>query len=376
MRIEALRDAQRRVAGKVDHPGLRWDRFVPCQDDGQRDGRRSERDPIEERREFLQSFERVSTASLGRGYQTCFDAWRRLLEQRGIVRQWRAVYRVAFGAGDESVLEVGLRFHHTYGVPLIAGSALKGLVLRLARKANLGASTEALLGVGGDGGHAAAVTFHDALWVPQPEKGPFVIDTVTVHHPDYYRHLGPPTDWESPNPVASLSARGSFLFAIEGTTTTAALALRLLGAGLREEGIGAKTLKGYGRFDVPDDDALPRAVTGGPRPLFDDLQAGAAGAAAPARAVADHAAPTEESSNGALVVFQPNTGRFEVTVQRDGKPVKALTRPSPVDLFETTALMDATKARSRRRGFVRARVTLRIERGLAVVLKIEPDLPA
>ena len=35
--------------------------------------------------------------------------------------------RLIVGLGSENILETGLRLHHTYGVPIIPGSALKGL---------------------------------------------------------------------------------------------------------------------------------------------------------------------------------------------------------------------------------------------------------
>src|ERR1700680_515711 len=35
--------------------------------------------------------------------------------------------RLIVGLGSENVLETGIRLHHTYGLPVIPGSALKGL---------------------------------------------------------------------------------------------------------------------------------------------------------------------------------------------------------------------------------------------------------
>lgn len=104
--------------------------------------------------------------------------------------------------------------HRTYGTPLIAGSALKGLAAGFAArtlgdaawKKRDGMSHGALFGT-----HEAAgcVAFHDALWVPggPEERLPLNLNVMTVHHARYYQgkpdHEAPPADWIIPTPSPS-----------------------------------------------------------------------------------------------------------------------------------------------------------------------------
>src|SRR5713226_7118735 len=45
-----------------------------------------------------------------------------------IVVKGRVGGRLAIGLGSESVLEVGIRLNHSYGTPMIPGSAIKGVL--------------------------------------------------------------------------------------------------------------------------------------------------------------------------------------------------------------------------------------------------------
>ena len=117
MSLPALRSRVLQSANDVHHLGLRWDRFNPTHDDGR------EREQFNrERTKFFESFEQFSG---WQEYEKVFAAWRSLLEARNSsCKEWQVVGRLCFGAGDESVLEVGIRFHHTYGVPVIPGLSL------------------------------------------------------------------------------------------------------------------------------------------------------------------------------------------------------------------------------------------------------------
>ncbi|MBK8230634.1 MAG: type III-B CRISPR module RAMP protein Cmr6 [Candidatus Eisenbacteria bacterium] len=159
--------------------------------------------------------------------------------------------------------------HHTYGVPVIPGSALKGLAANYARihldhtswhkpkkedPSDVGASYRALFG---DTTEAGCVIFHDALWIPDSEdkdkdKLPLDLDVMTVHHREYYGTHGqkPPADSDDPNPVSFVTARGTYLIALEGPSDWTDAAMSILKRALAEEGIGAKTAAGYGRLDL------------------------------------------------------------------------------------------------------------------------------
>ncbi|WP_034383765.1 type III-B CRISPR module RAMP protein Cmr6 [Deinococcus sp. YIM 77859] len=157
---------------------------------------------------------------------------------------------LAVGLGNPSPFEVGLTLHHTYGVPYLPGSALKGLALRAARQN--GVPAEAITAIFGDTTSAGFVTFWDG-WLVPGQTEILQLDTITVHHPDYYGDGGEwPTDFDDPNPVAFLSVRPGVRFELRlsGPEEWAAYAARLLEWGLTHLGLGGKTNAGYGSFAV------------------------------------------------------------------------------------------------------------------------------
>jgi CRISPR-associated protein Cmr6 len=124
----------------------------------------------------------------------------------------QAVAPIAIGLGNASPLEVGIRLHHTYGMPLLPASALKGLCRRVARLLRHDSklsdeAIDALFGFSRDTQAAAgAVVFYDAWYDPSSVDGaPFHRDVITVHHPAYYGDgKTPPTDFDDPTPVPFL----------------------------------------------------------------------------------------------------------------------------------------------------------------------------
>jgi len=63
-------------------------------------------------------------------YTTFYERWEKALKTdiEGAEARVAAIKgRMIVGLGDESVLETSIMLHHTYGVPYIPGSALKGL---------------------------------------------------------------------------------------------------------------------------------------------------------------------------------------------------------------------------------------------------------
>lgn len=208
-----------------------------------------------------------------RGYARFFERWKRSVQEvPPFTRLAEAEVRgrVVVGLGAESILETSITLHRTYGVPYLPGSALKGLAAAAAhrhlaheawRKAGpgrkIGDSHRVLFG---ELGEAGVVTFHDALWVPAGDRLPLDLDVMTVHHADYYGGGDvPPADWDSPNPVAFLTARGCYLLALTGPETWVDAAFSILTEALREDGLGAKTAAGYGRIEVkPSSVAVPR----------------------------------------------------------------------------------------------------------------------
>lgn len=206
------------------------------------------------------------------GYAAHVAQWRQGLATLApftAMRDVAANGRLVVGLGGESVLETAITLHRTWGTPYLPGSALKGLTARYAARAledeawrkSDGASYRAMFGVQESAGH---VVFHDALWVPSKGDGglPLDLDVMTVHHPDYYQQgAAPPADWDNPNPVPFVTARGTYLLAVTGPEPWAKAAMEILLLALAEEGVGAKTAAGYGRMRPTATPAAPAPPT-------------------------------------------------------------------------------------------------------------------
>lgn len=202
------------------------------------------------------------------GYPRAFARRRALLEQlvgsveRGAtqVRCATANGRLVVNLGAAAARETNIALLHTWGVPYLPGSALKGLASAAAHRAGVpvwqkadakkekpqGADHRSLFGATDESG---CVVFHDAWWVPEGDQLPLDLDTMTVHHRGYYADgASPPADYDEPNPVAFLTARGAFLVALTGPEEWVEAAFEWLDVGLKHDGIGAKTAAGYGRM--------------------------------------------------------------------------------------------------------------------------------
>jgi CRISPR-associated protein Cmr6 len=211
-------------------------------------------------------FESLTLLGIPVDYSRHFSRWQasiETLEPFTKTAEARVLGRMVVGLGAESVLETSIALHRTYGVPYIPGSALKGLAAAAAHKqlqdprwhktgedGKIGEWHRVLFG---DQESSGYVTFHDALWVPEGGTLPLDLDVMTVHHPDYYQGEAPPADWDNPNPIAFVSARGKYLLAVTGPEEWAEAAMEILRDALEKDGIGAKTAAGYGRLHV----ALP-----------------------------------------------------------------------------------------------------------------------
>lgn len=290
--------------GIPDNLGLAYDAWAPIGAGG--------KVPDDQRADWLT---KLAALVVSPDYACGFDRWRSSFrEPRDRVFELALAGRLLVGHGNASAVDVGLTVHHTWGVPMIPGSALKGLLARYV-DAVYGPQNPDLLpweqpgneqeraryqgatwrgrrvqrGPGGvyralfgapdadedpalrergieAGASAGLVVFHDALYVPGSAEGdrPFAVDVLTVHQKNYYDSSGQswPSDYDSPNPVAFLTVRPGvrMLVALSGPPDWTVLAERLLAAALREWGIGGKTSSGYGRL-VPRGETVARAAS-------------------------------------------------------------------------------------------------------------------
>jgi len=213
-------------------------------------------------------------------YKASFEHWKAALptlqpvaegDQIGLVEA-EVLGRMVVGLGGESVLETTIALHHTYGLPYIPGSALKGLAAHYAHGA-LGArwskGGDAHSVVFGDATQAGYVRFLDAWYVPGSgvraagRARALHRDVITVHHPDYYAGQdSAPTDWDSPKIIPLLSATGRYLIALSGPKDWLARSFELLALALAHAGVGAKTSSGYGRLRFVGEVAYTALVAG------------------------------------------------------------------------------------------------------------------
>lgn len=220
----------------------------------------------------------------------------------------RSLGRLVVGLGGESVLETSLTLQFITGLPIIPGSALKGLcrhyalftiaaglgiqplsaaelrdhketplqqldealaavqwspeLIRELDKANQTDIAEQFRAIFGSTDYGGACIFYDAVVSELPQSGTlFEVDVMTPHFVKYYnsanagKQIEPPSDNDSPNPInfLTVAAGTEFAFAVGVRRgfdkSLAEQAAKWLKTALYEMGIGAKTAAGYGVFE-------------------------------------------------------------------------------------------------------------------------------
>lgn len=264
--IESRRQALRAIsATQAEHPGLWLDKFLPRQLVKNETVASGETTPQQ------QLVEACAAIAEPAAYRVFYERWRAALADRPDTRLEEAVAlgRLAVGLGDESVIETAVALHHTYGVPYLPGSALKGVAAYYSRNHLTNPAWqidgEAYAIVFGTTATAGYVTFFDGLFVPGSgaEGGrPLWPDVMTVHHPDYYQQGNqPPADWDNPTPIPFLTATGRYLVALAGPEIWVNAAFRILKLALITLGLGAKTSSGYGRLQLGEAPETTSATT-------------------------------------------------------------------------------------------------------------------
>jgi len=203
----------------------------------------------------IQDISRLTPSTL---YKQAFQLWQKTTGGKGFANMTASLTgRLYIGVARDNALETGITTSHTYGMPMIPGSACKGLARAVARKWQMDkeASAEYVWTFGSEDDanpESGGLVFHDAWWVP--EGKPFVQETITVHHQEYYSSEGgvAATDFDSPIPAPQIATRGKFYFVVEGPEAWVNIGLSLLRKGLVEIGVGAKKSSGYGFFDSVD----------------------------------------------------------------------------------------------------------------------------
>lgn len=234
--------------GGSSHPGLLLSKgMTDWPGDGEGGG--------EKKRDLIDALAKQAATDF---YVTALQRWQKVSSDgnRFASFEARLTGRLYIGVTRENALEAGVTTSHSYGMPMIPGSAVKGLARATATRLALG--PEALRWMFGHdteddaNAEAGGLVFHDAWWVGKVGDKPFVPEVVTPHHPDYYGKQGgkPATDFDSPIPAMQIAVTGKFWFVIEGPAEWAELARTLLQTGLKETGIGGKRSSGYGFFQI------------------------------------------------------------------------------------------------------------------------------
>lgn len=214
-------------------------------------------------------FDRICVCRPAAPYAKAFERWKSDGAASG--REHRKLVvneRLLVGLAESSLWQTSIDIVAVYGVPRLAGSALKGLAKSFARRLLADSLGDRDLHAGvidalfGSTRARGAVTFHEAWWVPGSAPArygkdrPFVREVVTPHHKGAADSNGktPMTPFDSPTPVPQLAAHGQFLVALEGDRVWVDHAMDILQLGLEMEGAGARTPE-YGRGVLQDDRA-------------------------------------------------------------------------------------------------------------------------
>ena len=195
--------------------------------------------------------------------------------QGGRVLDCTLTARFATGLGRSHPVENGFAWHHSLGVPFLAGAGVKGLMRAWA---GLDASKAVIDRVFGPPAASGALEVGSLIVLDAVPVAPvtLVAEVMTPHtgpwnlaDPASPASLEPPADWHSPNPIPFLAVEAgtTFQFALLARTADTPLddAARWLGESLSWLGAGAKTATGFGRFAPsgtrPTDPILPDAFT-------------------------------------------------------------------------------------------------------------------
>ena len=274
--IVALRDER---SSRGQHAGLLLQRYLSQQATG-------EGGNPEERLALLRSAISASNCQEVRElYSLAFERWCAGLPNSPGPLDFETEIRLIVGFGVENVLETGIQLHHNYGMPIIPGSAIKGLAshycdqvwakadARFKKPKDQDKSLNAHSAdknstqkhnyhsfLFGTTSNCGCLIFHDAWYVPNSSHLPLALDVLTPHHPkwlDGSRDSGAPTDFDSPTPIPFLSATGRYRVAITWHGPLNAerdswiqLGLELVKQAIADWGVGGKTSSGYGRLRV------------------------------------------------------------------------------------------------------------------------------
>ncbi|MCR6544716.1 type III-B CRISPR module RAMP protein Cmr6 [Dehalobacterium formicoaceticum] len=173
-------------------------------------------------------------------------------------------WRMIVGLGGASVYETSLTLHHTYGIPYIPGSAIKGITRSwIISNCFDGNEKKALDDQGfklifGSQGNKGNVFFYDAFPQGKPK---IIVDIMTPHYSEYYSKGKAPRDYGDTKLIPFITiaeTKFCFVIGIDAQKNVAIdkdyfkgssvmdVASTWIKKALLEHGVGAKTAVGYG----------------------------------------------------------------------------------------------------------------------------------
>lgn len=234
MRVRVAQSADAAVAESVEHAGLWLDR---CYEGETAPGEKARREALHRRAMEALRMDGPGVAAWRAGYAR----WRRDALADGAARRVLVVETTTrlllHPNSNASVTDGSVLLHHTWGVPYLPGSALKGVTRAWLRTRWPSGAEQTKLdhpvlrGLFGEvaeaegPSQASIFDFHDAMWIPEAPKGqsaswsPLARDVVNPHHSAYYTGTKAPDDHEEPVPTHRLTiAKGAkFLVVVEAT---------------------------------------------------------------------------------------------------------------------------------------------------------------
>ena len=264
-RRESLREPS-----NAHHPGLILDCYLRDRNPVQIERPNARRDL------FTAARTAMGSDKLKELYNAAFIRWQQSLPNNAVVLKFDYIpeSKLILGLGRQNVLEAGLLLHHTYGVPYLPGSALKGLAAHFAHQVwgddpdwKVTGSRHAVVfgapklderpDMGG------LIEFHDAWIVPGTLQKCLVDDVITPHHSAYYTAAETDntaaSEFDDPVPVSFLAIQAGFVVAVSKRDSRLPdewlqVARQLIIESLTTPGwgIGGKTNAGYGLLKLND----------------------------------------------------------------------------------------------------------------------------
>ena len=390
---------------RCDHPYLAFERLIKDAH-VEVDGKRRHQDS---------ALQRDLGENLRSAYSRAFDLRYKVLEDfdggiEGAVTKFFSLKvegRLAAGLGNASVLENGLSLNHTYGLPYLPGTGLKGMASAMAhlglkpvgdapptwqrgKEVNggwteQGADHKVLFGTmdtGAEDAAAGIVIFHDSWWDPTPggvaaKRLPFDPDVMTPHHQKYNLKGDEwPNDWESPIPVPFLTVSGTFRIALTGPVEWVDAAFEILSMAFKHLGFGAKTQIGYGRGKL--DEHLTPTQVAARKADEERAQAVKAEEEENRRREAEISreqkrANTQKTVDGQLI--RTDAGRGQYRLKFSGHTLEKQTMESLLPTDEQTWMAIAQDAQRRGDRGGRVKVTFCIENGNVLLLGLAANIP-